>query len=121
MKEPFVCEFAIQDSRKMAKLVNRNKKGQNEPKNTNNQSKTSQHKSKSPQAKFNRNGSKSNKKWVLNVDEERWNDKFWFYYWVDWIKVDVFNRGWIRVHEREVVEKWEKWEKVEMAWKWKSK
>jgi hypothetical protein len=29
MKEPFVCEFAIQDSRKMAKLVNRNKKGQN--------------------------------------------------------------------------------------------
>jgi hypothetical protein len=25
MKEPFVCEFAIQDSRKMVKLQNRNK------------------------------------------------------------------------------------------------
>jgi hypothetical protein len=48
----------------------------------------------------------------LNVDEERWNDKFWFYYWVDWIKVDVFNRGGIRVHEREVVEKWENEKKL---------
>lgn len=26
MKQPFVCEFAIQDSRKMMKLQNRNQK-----------------------------------------------------------------------------------------------
>ena len=31
MKEPYICEFAIQDSRKMVKLQNRNNKAQNKP------------------------------------------------------------------------------------------
>jgi hypothetical protein len=57
----------------------------------------------------------------VNVDEEKRNDKFWFYYWVDWIKADVLKKEWIGVHEREVAWEMRKWEKVEMAWKWKSK